>query len=161
MLQRLARLTSRMANRNSLFTIEDRFATELRDALRQRYGKIPPAAFITTEFNRRLTSKNGVSQECMRRWLRGLSMPSYFHFQTLSLWLGLNANRSLGIEVQDNCVRYTETIMQLAEVISRMPVTTQVPLLDLISSLNSLRSKSPSGSHEKQNLARESFKPGF
>ena len=93
-----------MANQNSLIAIEERFASELRNALRKRYGSIPSAAFVTIQFNRRLVSKNGVSQESVRRWMRGLSMPSYLHLQILALWLGLSLDSLLGVEEKKESV---------------------------------------------------------
>jgi hypothetical protein len=130
-----------MVNQRSLISIEDHFSSHLRKALRARYGNLPSAAFVAAQFNRRLISSNGVSIECVRRWLRGLSMPSYFHLKTLIVWLELDAERLLGVGAKEEFVRYPEAIMRLAEMISQMPPASQVPLLNFVSSMSTLKPK--------------------
>ncbi len=69
------------------------FSTTLRAALRHRFGKIPSNALIAREFNLRSHSAKTISQESVRRWLLGTSLPEYSHLQVLVRWLNIDTNR--------------------------------------------------------------------
>jgi transcriptional regulator with XRE-family HTH domain len=137
-----------MVSRQPLFAMQDRFSSGLREALRAKYGRLPSAAFVAIQFNRQLNSRNGVSQESVRRWLRGLAMPSYCHLETLTLWLKLDLGQLLGSFASAEQITYPEHVMRTAEIIARMPPATQVPLLSLVSSFGVSGSKSSGGSHK-------------
>ena len=68
------------------------FSNTLRQALRRRFRKIPSNAVIAREFNLRSHSAKTISQESVRRWLLGLSLPEYSHLQVLVRWLGIDTN---------------------------------------------------------------------
>ena len=53
----------------------DNFSNALSDALRNRYGKVPSAAFFMNEFNIRAYGTKFISRETARKWLKGLALP--------------------------------------------------------------------------------------
>jgi hypothetical protein len=126
-----------MASRHSLLNTQERFSKGLREALRGKYGSVPSAAFVTIQFNRRLNLKNGVSQESVRRWIRGLSMPSYCHLEVLMLWLKLDLAQILGFSTIAESIHYPDDVIRVAEFITRMPSAMRVPLLNFVSSFGS------------------------
>lgn len=69
------------------------FSTTIRAALRQRFGKIPSNAVVAREFNLRSHGAKTVSQESVRRWLLGTSLPEYSHLQVLLKWLNIDSNQ--------------------------------------------------------------------
>jgi transcriptional regulator with XRE-family HTH domain len=133
-----------MFNNSSLLAIEEHFSTELISALRARYGKVPSAAFVAAQFNRRVATRNGVSQESVRRWLRGLSMPSYTNLQVIAKWLDLDVESLLGLS-RNFRAAYSEQTMKVADAISRLPVSTQNNLLNLIAEMNMPANDRPRG----------------
>lgn len=72
--------------------IEVAFAKHFQEALRGRFGRLPSAAFTALQFNRRLENGDSISDETMRRWMRGCSMPTYQHLTSLCAWLELDIN---------------------------------------------------------------------
>lgn len=74
-------------------TFKSSLSDALRAALRHKFGKVPSNAFIAREFNLRCRSAKTISQESIRRWLIGSSVPEYLHMQTLLEWLGIDANQ--------------------------------------------------------------------
>ncbi|MFN4986987.1 MAG: hypothetical protein ACK5FO_01790 [Burkholderiales bacterium] len=74
------------------------FAVVLRDALRKKYGRIPSAAFLAIHFNRCFPEGAPVSQETTRKWMRGISMPSYPHLRALMIWLTLDARKCFDLD---------------------------------------------------------------
>lgn len=128
-----------MASANRFVNVEERFAANLREALKARYGRVPSAAFIAIQFNRHNESGKGISQESTRRWLRGLSMPSYQNLQVLALWLGVEVALLIGDSSVVNAVSHTEhsvayspQVLFIAEMVSRVPPQIQAQILDLI-----------------------------
>jgi hypothetical protein len=72
--------------------IEVEFAKHFQQALRKRFGRLPSAAYVALRFNRQLENGDSVSDETVRRWMRGCSMPTYRHLQSLCAWLELDVN---------------------------------------------------------------------
>jgi len=79
-------------------TIEETFSAHFQLALRERYGRLPSAAFTAAQFNRQIRDGNCVSNETVRRWMRGCAMPSYRHLQVLCAWLKIDLNQSLSVD---------------------------------------------------------------
>lgn len=73
-----------------VLSIEARFGRYFRSALRRRFRRLPSAAFVANQFNLRSCRKDGVTSETIRRWMRGVSMPSYENLQILVDWLDLD-----------------------------------------------------------------------
>ena len=71
------------------------FAELIQIALTARFGKIPSAAFVANQVNRRLSLEQGISGETARRWLRGLTMPTYIHLRALAAWLEIDFGKIL------------------------------------------------------------------
>ena len=88
-----------------LYGIEERFGHQLRMALMRRYGRVPSAAFVASQFNRLVTTSNGVSGESVRRWIRGVSIPRYEHLSVLTDWLGLDFQEILDKESRSKTER--------------------------------------------------------
>ena len=68
----------------------DNFSNALSDALRNRYGKVPSAAFFMNEFNIRAYGTKFISRETARKWLKGLALPKAGALQILVDWLSIN-----------------------------------------------------------------------
>ena len=73
-------------------SFKDHFATALRAALKNKFGRLPSTTFVAKHFNLRVTS-NGVSGETVRRWVRGVSLPRCDHMQVLVDWLELDMDQ--------------------------------------------------------------------
>jgi transcriptional regulator with XRE-family HTH domain len=76
-------------------TLKQSFAELVQSALLARFGRLPSAAFIARQVNRRLGEKQGISGETVRRWLRGLAMPKYAHLGALAAWLDIDFRQVL------------------------------------------------------------------
>lgn len=94
-----------------MLSIEVRFGEALRTVLRRRYGRLPSAAFVTNQFNRRITGVNGVSGETIRRWIRGMSMPRYDHLEVLGEWLEMDFQELFGLESRSKTVSQTPSLV--------------------------------------------------
>ena len=70
--------------------VKDEFALVLREALKDAQGRVPSAAAIAREFNLRANGIEPVTQESVRRWLRGISMPEEQKMSILVSWLDLD-----------------------------------------------------------------------
>lgn len=121
------------------------FSKFFREGLRQKYGRLPSAAFIAIQFNRHLDGERSVSHETVRRWIRGISMPTYSHLQVLAAWLALDINKLMAdygsvnlYQTQTQGPRYSEETIRLAELLSSLPSETKTRLLNLISTLPTL-----------------------
>ncbi len=77
--------------------ILETFSAELRARLRHRYrGDLPSAATVAAHFNLQLLDPTlQVSQETVRRWIRGVSFPDTERTSVLAGWLGLDLHRAL------------------------------------------------------------------
>jgi hypothetical protein len=77
--------------------ILETFSAELRARLRHRYrGHLPSAATVAAHFNLQLLDPTlQVSQETVRRWIRGVSFPDTERTSVLAGWLGLDLHRAL------------------------------------------------------------------
>lgn len=73
-------------------TIKFSFSQLLRHALRRRFGKMPSNAVIAREFNLRCHGAKTISQESVRRWLLGATLPEYSHLEVLVRWLDIDTN---------------------------------------------------------------------
>lgn len=72
--------------------IRSSFSTTIRAALWQRFGKLPSNSLVAREFNLRSHGAKTISQESVRRWLLGTSLPEYSHLQVLVKWLNIDSN---------------------------------------------------------------------
>lgn len=117
------------------------FSKALRERLKEKYGRLPSAAFVAIHFNSRSKEHKEISQETARRWMRGVSMPSYLHLNTLNMWLKLDLGKffapdrlktdeSLHECAVDFCCEETRKIVKL---ISTLSEKKQQNLLDFIS----------------------------
>ena len=79
-----------MASANRLLYLEHQFGKKLREALIQRYKRLPSAAFVAIHFNRQLGNSKPVSNESVRRWMRGETMPRHEHIGVLVEWLKID-----------------------------------------------------------------------
>jgi hypothetical protein len=116
------------------------FSSFFREGLRQKYGRLPSAAFVAIQFSRQLDGGKSVSHETVRRWMRGISMPTYSHLQVLAVWLVLDINKLVAdhgsvnlYQSQAQKSRYDEETIRLAELLSSLPSETQTLLLNLVS----------------------------
>ena len=79
-----------MASANRLLHLEHQFGKRFREALIQRYKRLPSAAFVAIHFNRQLGNSKPVSNESVRRWMRGETMPRHEHLAVLVEWLNID-----------------------------------------------------------------------
>ena len=115
------------------------FSAELRSVLRAKYGRIPSASFIAIHFGR-YSNEISVSHETARRWLRGVSMPSYTQLRVLILWLNLDIRKCFAIEGAGYAgaglpseVSQTGNATKLAEHLAGLPIETQKLMIKLLS----------------------------
>jgi transcriptional regulator with XRE-family HTH domain len=78
-----------------MHSLKQGFAELVQSALLARFGRLPSAAFIARQVNRKLGEKQGISGETVRRWLRGLAMPTYTHLGALAAWLEIDFGQVL------------------------------------------------------------------
>jgi len=118
------------------------FSAELRESLRNKYGRVPSAAFLAVHFNRYFSEGTPVSQETTRKWIRGVSMPSYIHLKVLIVWLTLDIRRCFdlddveltGEDLAPKIVCGEET-MRFAELLNKLPIDTQRIVFNFVSRL--------------------------
>jgi hypothetical protein len=72
--------------------VKEEFAHSLRESLKLHYGKLPSAEVVARNFNLRAHGTTPVTQESVRRWMRGESFPKPDHLIVLVQWLHLNLN---------------------------------------------------------------------
>jgi hypothetical protein len=68
----------------------DNFSAALNEALRNRYSKVPSAAFFMDEFNSRAYGTKTINRETARKWIKGLALPKASAIQILVDWLNIN-----------------------------------------------------------------------
>ncbi|MEY3106172.1 MAG: hypothetical protein RIT35_335 [Pseudomonadota bacterium] len=73
--------------------MKDAFSHALRESLKLQYGKLPSAEVVARNFNLRAHGTTPVTQESVRRWIRGESLPKPDHLIILVQWLHLNLNQ--------------------------------------------------------------------
>ena len=76
--------------------MKDEFSHSLRESLKLQYGKLPSAEVVARNFNLRAHGTTPVTQESVRRWMRGESLPKPDHLIVLVQWLHLNLNEIYG-----------------------------------------------------------------
>jgi len=76
---------------------KNHFGLILQNALKNRYGRIPSAAFIARQFNHRNTDGSTISDETARRWVRGYSVPDVPRIAILVSWLEIDWNKVFGV----------------------------------------------------------------
>jgi hypothetical protein len=76
-----------MGRRNE---VKDHFAELLKKAISERFGMLPSNAVIAREFNLRAYGTEPVTQESVRRWLKGICMPDETKLRILVSWLDLD-----------------------------------------------------------------------
>lgn len=75
--------------KNVLLTVRHNFAKQLRKALKNAYGgKMPSLSRIGRDLALRSPILSQVSNEAIRKWLIGTSIPSAIAILTLAEWLG-------------------------------------------------------------------------
>ena len=118
------------------------FSAELRESLHNKYGRVPSAAFLAVHFNRYFSEGTPVSQETTRKWIRGVSMPSYIHLKVLIVWLTLDIRRCFDLDgvaptEKDLApkILYREQTMRLAELLNKLPIETQRIVFNFVSRL--------------------------
>ncbi len=72
--------------------MKEAFSQSLRESLKHHYGKLPSAEVVARNFNLRAHGTTPVTQESVRRWMRGESFPKPDHLIVLVQWLHLNLN---------------------------------------------------------------------
>lgn len=72
--------------------IKNIFSKALTQGLVNRYNKIPSAAFVAKEFNLRAVDTDPISQESVRKWLRGLAIPELNKLLIIQAWLEIDLN---------------------------------------------------------------------
>jgi len=75
--------------------VKHEFASVLRESLKDIRGKLPSAAAVAREFNLRANGIEPVTQESVRRWLRGISMPEERKLAILVSWLNLDLTMAM------------------------------------------------------------------
>jgi len=68
----------------------ENFSVALNEALRNRYGKTPSAAFFMNEFNIRSYGTKFITRETARKWIKGIGLPRAGAIQILIDWLKIN-----------------------------------------------------------------------
>jgi len=128
-----------VASANGFVKVEERFASNFIEVLKARYGRVPSAAFVAIQFNRHNEGGKGISQESVRRWLRGLSMPSYQNLQVLALWLkvkvGVLVDRFAaddGTSLEKNISCCSNQILVMAALFNKLPNQTKAEILTLV-----------------------------
>jgi hypothetical protein len=76
--------------------MKEEFSHSLRESLKLQYGKLPSAEVVSRDFNLRAHGTTPVTQESVRRWIRGESLPKPDHLIVLMQWLGLDLNEIYG-----------------------------------------------------------------
>ncbi len=76
--------------------VKDEFARLLKEGLQAHFGRMPAVAAVTREFNLRAHGVEPVTQESVRRWLKGISMPEERKLRILVTWLKLDLSRCFG-----------------------------------------------------------------
>ena len=77
------------AIRNAL---AESFAETFQLALVRKYKKVPTAQFISVQFNARCEPDRDITQESVRRWLNGITMPEFDRLIIIKDWLGIDLN---------------------------------------------------------------------
>ena len=72
--------------------LKERFSKKLREAIRSFYGYLPSASVIARDFNLRSRNTSPVTQESIRRWIRGISLPEDPRLKVLVNWLAIDLN---------------------------------------------------------------------
>ena len=73
--------------------MKEEFSHSLRESPKLQYGKLPSAEVVARNFNLRAHGTTPVTQESVRRWMRGESLPKSDHLIVLTQWLGLDLNK--------------------------------------------------------------------
>jgi transcriptional regulator with XRE-family HTH domain len=79
-----------------------KFSEVLQKKLMDRFGRMPSANQIANQFNLRANGTEAITQETVRRWIKGLSLPQMDRFQVLSAWLGIRASEFLELQGKTN-----------------------------------------------------------
>lgn len=86
---------------NKIRELKNRFSKIFRDSLKERYGKLPSANCVARDFNLIAYDINPVTQETVRRWMRGISMPEDVKLKVLANWLHLDLNSIFNIPTSE------------------------------------------------------------
>ena len=82
--------------------MKEYFSHSLRESLKLQYGKLPSAEVVSRDFNLRAHGTTPVTQESVRRWIRGESLPKPDHLIVLMQWLDLDLNEIYGKESSES-----------------------------------------------------------
>jgi PAS domain-containing protein len=86
----------------------DNFSVALNEALLNRYGKIPSAAFFMNEFNIRSYGTKFITRETARKWIKGIGLPRAGAIQILVDWLKINPSDIFLMEATET-TRHSKT----------------------------------------------------
>lgn len=81
---------------------KQRFQSLFRDALIQKYGKIPSANWISSQFNLHSRGTIQVTGETVRKWLNGFSFPTPEKIAVLVEWLDFKYNDIYNFKDNEN-----------------------------------------------------------
>jgi hypothetical protein len=68
--------------------LNEQFALVFRNALKEKYqGRLPSAARIAKDYNQTVPTRDAVSHETVRKWIRGMAFPRAPLLMRLSEWV--------------------------------------------------------------------------
>lgn len=82
--------------------VKGQFATLLESALTEHFGRPPSNASVAREFNLRAYNVEPVTQESVRRWRKGISMPEERKLRILVFWLNLDLKLCFQTSLEDS-----------------------------------------------------------
>ena len=87
----------------------ENFSVALNEALRNRYGKTPSAAFFMNEFNIRSYGTKFITRETARKWIKGIGLPRASAIQILIDWLKINPTDIFLMEKDVEVTQFSKT----------------------------------------------------
>lgn len=120
--------------------VKQQFATLLESALIERFGELPSNTTIAREFNLRAYNVEPITQESVRRWRNGISMPEERRLKILVSWLNLDLRRCFQTSLENLSLQALNGIDSPKEPQSQAPINKGLSsderrLLRLINSL--------------------------
>jgi hypothetical protein len=132
------------------------FSEQLNELLMKKYGSVPSAAALATQFNLRAHGTKTITREAARKWLRGMAMPEMSKLTVLVDWLCLDINKifkssigqtlsmpELKISIPSQELHDLHTV--LFEIAQGLPQESAKALLMAAWVLRDLHERSPSG----------------
>ena len=72
--------------------LAESFAEIFQVALIKKFKRIPTAQFITVQFNAQCEPGRNITQESVRRWLNGITIPEFDRLIVVRDWLDIDLN---------------------------------------------------------------------